>query len=138
MSEQNHTETGDCVCPYAGAVANRIRQRAEHGLKKYGVTVARNDLSMARWLQHGQEEAMDLAVYLERITSDVAKLEADNARLRHENTLLTERLETARSRVPDWDELIVRTGGNVNDGVRLNVERIVKLCAQSGPAGLAI
>lgn len=48
-------------------VIQRIRSRAEMGLRKYGKTVERTDLTEIQWLRHAQEEALDLAVYLERI-----------------------------------------------------------------------
>ena len=50
-------------------VCKKITERAETGLKKYGTTVERDDLTPQQWLVHAQEEAMDLAVYLERILS---------------------------------------------------------------------
>ena len=46
-------------------VCRKIQERAEFGLKKYGVTLERDDLSELEWLIHAQEEAMDLANYLE-------------------------------------------------------------------------
>lgn len=46
-------------------VCEKIQTRAEFGLKKYGVTLERDDLSTLDWLIHAQEEAMDLANYLE-------------------------------------------------------------------------
>lgn len=47
------------------AVCEKIQRRAEFGLKKYGVTLERTDLDELDWLIHAQEEAMDLANYLE-------------------------------------------------------------------------
>lgn len=52
------------------AVAAKLLKRAGVGLAKYGVTVERTDLSTLDWLIHAQEEAMDLAVYLERLIQD--------------------------------------------------------------------
>jgi hypothetical protein len=49
------------------AVIQKIRARREQGLKKYGTSVERTDLSQRQWLIHAQEEAMDLAIYLERL-----------------------------------------------------------------------
>ncbi len=49
------------------SVCEKIQKRAELGLKKYGVTLERTDLSNLEWLIHAQEEAMDLANYLEVI-----------------------------------------------------------------------
>ena len=48
-------------------VCIKILDRAEVGEKKYGTTMDRTDLSTAEWIKHAQEEAMDLAVYLEKI-----------------------------------------------------------------------
>lgn len=47
------------------AVCLKIQQRAKFGLQKYGVTLERTDLTELHWLIHAQEEAMDLANYLE-------------------------------------------------------------------------
>ena len=41
-----------------------IRQRAEAGLKKYGVTLDRKDLTAAQWLRHLLEELCDGAGYV--------------------------------------------------------------------------
>ena len=51
-------------------VSEKIQLRAELGLNKYGVTMERTDLTTLEWLKHAQEEAMDSAVYLERIIQD--------------------------------------------------------------------
>lgn len=51
-------------------VAFKLRTRAVFGLTKYGVTTERGDLTRKQWLQHAQEEAMDLAVYLERLIQE--------------------------------------------------------------------
>lgn len=48
-------------------VIAKIRARRAIGLAKYKVGVERDDLAPAQWLQHAQEEAMDLAIYLERL-----------------------------------------------------------------------
>ena len=48
-------------------VITQIKERAKTGLNKYGVTMERQDLTILDWIQHAQEEAMDLAVYLEKI-----------------------------------------------------------------------
>lgn len=52
------------------AVVAKIKDRAIDGLIKYQQTMERNDLSTLDWLIHAQEEAMDLAVYLERLIQD--------------------------------------------------------------------
>lgn len=54
-------------------VIEQIRQRAEVGKKKYGVTLEREDLSVLDWLQHLQEELMDATAYIEKLKEDYAK-----------------------------------------------------------------
>lgn len=51
-------------------VITKIRARREMGYRKYGTTMEREDLSRLDWLIHAQEEAMDLAIYLERLISE--------------------------------------------------------------------
>ena len=48
-------------------VCERILDRSKVGERKYGVTMEREDLSRLEWLKHAQEEAMDLAVYLQKL-----------------------------------------------------------------------
>ena len=48
-------------------VIDKIRERAEVGLAKYGVTMEREDLTRIEWLTHLQEELFDGAVYIERL-----------------------------------------------------------------------
>jgi hypothetical protein len=51
-------------------VCTKITQRAQVGKEKYGTTMDRKDLTKLQWLKHAQEEAMDLAVYLEKIIQE--------------------------------------------------------------------
>ena len=51
-------------------VCFKILKRSEVGEKKYGTTMERKDLSKLDWLKHAQEEAMDLAVYLEKLINE--------------------------------------------------------------------
>lgn len=48
-------------------VIDKFNQRSEVGIKKYGVTLDRNDLNFKDWIQHAQEEAMDFILYLEKL-----------------------------------------------------------------------
>ena len=48
-------------------VCFKILKRSDVGKKKYGTTMEREDLSKLDWLKHAQEEAMDLAVYLQKL-----------------------------------------------------------------------
>ena len=61
------------ACPIATAVAADIMHRAEVGLRKYGVTLARDDMELEDWLQHAYEECLDQAEYLKR---SIIKLQA--------------------------------------------------------------
>jgi hypothetical protein len=51
-------------------VAFKILQRAETGLNKYGITMERSDLTKLEWLVHAQNEALDLAVYLQKLIQE--------------------------------------------------------------------
>lgn len=52
------------------AVKAKLRDRMRAGLRKYGVTTERTDLTRKQWLIEAQNEAMDLAVYLERLIQE--------------------------------------------------------------------
>ena len=51
--------------PIVEAVRLKLLNRSQTGMHKYGVGLDRQDLSRLEWLRHAQEEAMDLANYLE-------------------------------------------------------------------------
>ncbi len=57
----------DTITP---ALQAELQARAAVGMTKYGVTVTDNPLSRLEWLQHAKEEALDLAVYLQRLIED--------------------------------------------------------------------
>ena len=61
--------------PIVEAVRDDLLQRSQIGISKYGVTLARDDLSLRDWLQHAYEETLDQANYLKR-----AIVEIDNAK----------------------------------------------------------
>lgn len=48
----------------------KMRGRANKGITKYGVSLERTDLTRFDWLCHAQEEAMDLANYLQVLIDD--------------------------------------------------------------------
>jgi uncharacterized protein YaiL (DUF2058 family) len=48
------------------AVRHEMLERAKQGFIKYNETLDRTDLSVIDYLQHAKEEAMDLALYLEK------------------------------------------------------------------------
>jgi len=47
-------------------IQQEMNTRAEMGFNKYKQTLDRTDLSVIDYLQHAKEEAMDLALYLEK------------------------------------------------------------------------
>lgn len=51
-----------------------IAKRQALGLQKYGTTVEENALSHREWLQHALEEALDLAIYLQRSIEELEKI----------------------------------------------------------------
>jgi len=60
---------------YEEQVIKKIRERAEVGKNKYGVTMERTDLDTMEWLVHLQEELMDAAVYVERLLNDFKNIQ---------------------------------------------------------------
>jgi len=49
------------------SIIDKFSQRSSTGIDKYGVTLDRDDLTELQWIEHAQEEAMDLILYLEKI-----------------------------------------------------------------------
>ncbi len=49
------------------SVIQKFQQRSELGLKKYGKTLDRDDLTEVEWINHAQEELMDAILYLEKL-----------------------------------------------------------------------
>lgn len=54
-------------------VCEKILERGEVGLKKYGVDMTRTDFSFLKWLQYLQEELLDAAVYIEKVMEELSK-----------------------------------------------------------------
>jgi hypothetical protein len=52
-------------------VVKQYKDRSEVGIKKYGVTLDRKDLSLMDWLNHLQQELMDATLYIEKLKEDV-------------------------------------------------------------------
>jgi hypothetical protein len=52
-------------------IAHLLKNRSETGIRKYGTTLDRTDLEVKQWIDHAIEEALDLALYLERIKSEL-------------------------------------------------------------------
>ena len=55
------------------SVVNSFLTRSAVGIEKYGTTLNRTDLSSLDWINHAQEEAMDLILYLEKIKVELSK-----------------------------------------------------------------
>lgn len=68
--------TGDLVLdrdvdPIVQKVLQRVSERSRAGMKRYGVSMMRDDMETVQWLRHAQEEALDFAVYIERVIYDL-------------------------------------------------------------------
>lgn len=57
----------DTITP---ALQAELQARAAVGMTKYGISVSDRPLSRLEWLQHAKEEALDLAVYLQRLIEE--------------------------------------------------------------------
>lgn len=60
----------DCKDKIVESVINQFKTRSEIGIKKYGTTLERNDLSTLEWIKEAQQEAMDFCLYLERLKQE--------------------------------------------------------------------
>jgi len=56
--------------PIVSAVIRKMYQRSQVGIKKYGTTMERDDLSFTDWVTHLQEELMDSIIYLEKLKNE--------------------------------------------------------------------
>lgn len=68
-------DSGDSI---VDAVRSKLAARSLAGQAKYGQKMTRTDLSRADWLRHAQEEALDLAVYLQRLQEMDANIAIEN------------------------------------------------------------
>ena len=58
------------IDPIVESVWQKMYERSQAGIQKYGCTMMRDDLTKLQWLRHAQEEAMDFCIYLERLIYD--------------------------------------------------------------------
>ena len=56
--------------PIVESVREKLLTRSKAGIEKYGTRLDRKDLNTIDWLIHAQEEALDLANYLEILIQD--------------------------------------------------------------------
>ena len=59
--------------PIVQTVVDRMHNRSKEGMEKYGCTMERTDLGTSEWIDHAIEEALDFAIYLERLKKDILK-----------------------------------------------------------------
>ena len=76
MTHETHTVGVFLPEGIEAEVCADIARRQALGKNKYGTTVADNPLALREWLQHGLEEALDLAVYLKRAIAEIDAQEA--------------------------------------------------------------
>lgn len=59
--------------PIVLKVLAKYYERSKRGIKKYGNTLNRDDLSFLDWLNHLQEELMDATLYIEKLKEEASK-----------------------------------------------------------------
>ena len=59
--------------PIVLKVLSKYYERSQLGIKKYGRTLDRDDLSLIDWLNHLQEELMDATLYIEKLKDEARK-----------------------------------------------------------------
>jgi len=59
--------------PIVLKVLAKYYERSQLGIKKYGRTLDRDDLSLTDWLKEAQAEAMDFALYCEAAINRIEK-----------------------------------------------------------------
>lgn len=62
-------------CEIEELVIQGIRDRRDAGRKEHGATMERQDLSLADWLEHLEEELTDAAVYVRKLRVIVDKMQ---------------------------------------------------------------
>ena len=63
----------ECSDTIVKAVVQKFLERSAVGVKKYGTTLDRTDLTTLDWIQHAQEELMDGILYLEKLKQSFSK-----------------------------------------------------------------
>ena len=66
VTMQTHAEKPK-VDSVVQTIIERFESRAHFGRQKYGTDLDRNDLSVAEWIQHIQDELHDGILYLEKL-----------------------------------------------------------------------
>jgi hypothetical protein len=136
MSTEHENEAPD---PIVEAVREKLLQRSRFGASKYGTTLAGNPARAAEWVQHAQEEAMDLANYLERLLREMTAMQNEIDLLSaekeaHRLALQDVRLMAMRHRGDEWAQQALRVCSSVNVTARFlrhvdQIERELKPAA---------
>jgi hypothetical protein len=53
------------------SVISKYKERSRVGVKKYGKTLEKNNLTLLEWLNHLQEELMDATLYIEKLKNEI-------------------------------------------------------------------
>jgi hypothetical protein len=61
--------------PLVQRVLNRMADRSESGIKKFGVTMQDAEQSLEHWIVNTQEELADSILYLEKLKEEIRKKE---------------------------------------------------------------
>jgi len=61
--------------PILSSVLDKLLAQTQKGIDKYGNTVQADSLSIGEWINHAQEEIIDLLVYLETVKHKVTYIE---------------------------------------------------------------
>ena len=88
-----------------------LHERHEVGLKKYGVTLDRDDITREQWIQHAIEEMLDGAGYLMRLKDTIADMRAQIDDLTYERNDLREKLQNTEQALREAHQN--KTGGVV-------------------------
>lgn len=87
-------------------VCQDIADRQRIGMQKYGTTVEKNKLTVSQWARHAYEEALDLPVYLKRLTGAAGGLERELENMKAERNRwrnLCNRMHNALRMAHDWN-----------------------------------
>lgn len=101
------------------AVIEQLNSRSKVGIKKYGVTLDRTDLSTLEWMIHFREELQDGLLYLERMIQDTHKKQVKP--FKHMVTFTEKDFAKFKKKPTQWydeklEERINIIGQNGNDG----------------------
>ena len=69
-------------------VLEAYKMRSNEGIRKYGTTLDRDDLSPFEWLVHLQEELMDATLYIEKLKTEEVGIPAEDIAVNHFESLL--------------------------------------------------